>query len=207
MLQFFGLARQNAALKHELGRVQGEAESLRLLLDVALVSRVESTTDATAQRVVPDRAAEQKSLSTDESVVICIVCHQPLRTGESHCRTEDDAVGCLAEATANSQVEVSGGPLTRGACPTPVEPQRTSDASSDGSIDQDHHEPSTCGCLICAVAGAGTTPNYTVLNSTPPEPAVPTVDRLVFAALCVPRALVLGFGALLAVSVSATFVH
>lgn len=207
VLQFFGLARQNAALKHELGRVQGEAESLRLLLDVALLSRVEPTTDATAQRVVADQTAEQKSLSADESVVICIVCHQPLRRGESHCRTEDDAVGCLAEATANSPVEVSGSSLTRCACPMPVEPQRASDDASDGSIDQDHHEPSTCGCLICAVAGAGTTPNYTVLNPTPLESAVPTLDRLAFAAFCVARALVLGFGALLAVSVSATFVH
>ena len=206
MLQFLGLARQNAALKHELGRVQGEAESLRLLLDVALLSRVESTTDATAQRLVPDRPTVQQSFSADESVVVCIVCHQPLRTGESHCRMmEDGAIG--AEATGNNQVEVSDGSLTHCACPTPLQFPREPRDESDGSIDQDHHEPSTCGCLVCAVASAGKTPNYSVLNPTPPEPAVRTVDRLAFVAFCMARALVLGFGALLVVSVSATFVH
>ena len=104
--------------------------------------------------------------------------------------TEDDAVGYLAEATDSSQVEVSGGSLTHCVCPTPVELERESGDGADGSIDQDHHEPSTCGCLICAVASAGKTPNFTVLNPTPPKPAVSTVDRLAFVAFCMARALV-----------------
>jgi hypothetical protein len=58
MVQLFDLARENLALKRELGRLQEEADLLRQLLSLALQSCAKFTVESGVRGVVPDTAPE-----------------------------------------------------------------------------------------------------------------------------------------------------
>jgi hypothetical protein len=173
----------------------------------------------------------------DGPPAICCACEQPLQDAEARYRTsrggdvpvrcrrrearirvveDDDSAfsevkvgvrqrgGDLVDSAANSREarpQVLG--LTHAPCHTPTGPRCESE---DESIDPDH-EPSGCSCLTCAVGRAAKTPTYVVLNRRPEEELIPTVEQVAYVIFCVARVFLLGFGAMVTVAVSATFVH
>jgi len=84
--------------------------------------------------------------------------------------------------------------------------EQTLSKSDDSSVDQ-ARELSNCTCLTCSLDRAGNIQTYVVLNRRVEETSIPTVEQVVYVAFCVGRAVVVGLGALLAVGMTATFVH
>jgi hypothetical protein len=61
--------------------------------------------------------------------------------------------------------------------------------------------------LTCSLGRAGNVQTYTVLNRGPEETPISTVELVAYGVFCMTRAVVIAFGALLTIGMTATFVH